>query len=110
MKSRRMGKFYIVRSAFFEKDSDILEEIFVQLRFVPYRMEYQLDRDVNVYIGTSPKFELINTTEMAPEYDIIIEVVPESGEVKVSCEKDNGVKEPLSEDWINLLKQESREA
>jgi len=67
---KRIGKFYV--NGGFLEDGDSAD-IFVGMRFVPYRVEHLYAEDVFECIGESPLFDLLDRGLHPPEYEITID-------------------------------------
>ena len=68
-KVKRLGRFYRDFNLV-ESEPELVEEIFVQLRFIPYKVEGRNDRETFEYIGISPMFDELEFGSFAPEYVI----------------------------------------
>ncbi len=73
MKSK-IGKFYIDRETIMN-NQPLAAEIFRQLSFIPIRTELLAYLDKFEYYGFSPVFDEVENDIMAPDYEVVIEMV-----------------------------------
>ena len=83
MKKRRIGKFYL-EYFFIDAPESMAGEMFAAMQFVPWRVEYLAHMDQFEYIGTSPRFGLVDKGKAVPEY--IVSAYEQDGEVYARVE------------------------
>lgn len=70
-KPRRFGKLTVMEAVI--DNEEVSSEIFRQLGFVPWQVQYQHDTGVFEMLGTSPMFDELEPLSPAPHYDVHIE-------------------------------------
>lgn len=76
---KRKGRFYISDGLI---ENEQLIEIFYHMKFIPLRVEYLFYQRAFEYIGISFLFEEVNTGEIIPEYEVIIDTKNNSYTIK----------------------------
>ena len=83
MKKRRMGKFYL-EHFFIDAPESLAGKMLARMEFVPWRVEYLAHMDRFEYIGTSPRFALVDKGNAVPQY--IVSPYERDGEVYARVE------------------------